>query len=145
MATIQDFLDEKHLEGIINEYIKTKYSIQFDKVMKELKDTVEYDVIQHISFGPYLSRRNDTHYHYKPILRQRQMQQAINGLDANAPYNNAFPDNNIYGIYCDNVLMVNYGVYPNPQGWAYFRKNRPMHGCDGNIEWNNEERYEDLL
>ena len=59
MTTIQDFLDEKELEGIINGYLETKY----DKVMTELTNTVSYTMFDPV-FGVELSTRNNVIYNF---------------------------------------------------------------------------------
>ena len=59
MTTIQDFLDEKNLEGVINGFLETDY----DKVMTELTNTTSYTIHDTI-FGVESSTRNNVIYNF---------------------------------------------------------------------------------
>ena len=144
MTTIQDFLDEKHLEGLIHEFIETKHSIQYDKVIQELNDKSDYRIYIY-SGGVIDSIRENTCCRYQTIASQQQRYNEIVGLDANLPYNKAFEDDDVNLAYNDNQTSFYKFRTDRDRQWTTFRKNRPLCGFDNTEVWSNEERYEDLL
>ena len=155
MTTIQDFLDEKELEGIIDNYVSTKHSIQFDKVMKELKGTTTYTITRHNISGVFSMRNNRITYKYLPIkwyhlLFERLHRQSLGQEpEPGLPINRIFPE--INGMYLgnDNTLQVYRSHKPNESDSEFqqysFRKNRAMMVWSGQEVLDNQFRYEDLL
>ena len=141
MTSIQDFLDEKELEGIIDSFVETKYSIQFDKVMKELKDTTTYEIMKYSKL--LVSLRNDKIQCVYKSVEAQHLNYSRGPVNPDSPYNKPFQHTNSYPV--DNTEFFSCMSNGN---MICFEKNRPMYGIDTKISyymWDNREKYAYLL